>query len=181
MPKPTDAELAAALRPVAEALLSREQVRREREHDRTHVGGGKLRGDAIAGTLPAGTAGAVQSQSVQVPPLAGVSASENLRDQLADLADAIETMAMTPGPTGPTGPAGPAGPAGPKGDKGDPGEPGPQGPAGPQGETGPTGPAGPRGETLYAGPWSVLTNGDASSPELIWANGDVVMVQGGAG
>lgn len=94
--------------------------------------------------------------------------------------------------------------AGPKGDKGDkgepgepglpgdpgaagaPGEPGPQGepgPVGPEGPVGPVGPAGPVGPVGPVGPagsgadgyWEPVTNGDASSPELVFSAGDVLM------
>ncbi|CAB0931290.1 collagen-like triple helix repeat-containing protein [Corynebacterium diphtheriae] len=87
-----------------------------------------------------------------------------------ELAEKINSLALTPGPTGPpgpagpkgatgeTGPQGPPGPAGPKGATGETGPQGPPGPAGPKGATGetgpqgPPGPAGPKGATGETGP-----------------------------
>lgn len=79
------------------------------------------------------------------------------------------------------------------------GEPGPMGPPGQQGATGPQGPPGVQGFNgsdgedngavwAFAGAaagaasatdhqWSVLTNGDVASPELIFADGDVIMLE----
>ncbi|OWM58535.1 hypothetical protein [Corynebacterium diphtheriae] len=56
-----------------------------------------------------------------------------------ELAEKINSLALTPGPTGPPGPAGP------KGATGETGPQGPPGPAGPAGATGPMGPPGPPG------------------------------------
>ncbi|MHD0252012.1 hypothetical protein ACQZES_02250 [Corynebacterium diphtheriae] len=56
-----------------------------------------------------------------------------------ELAEKINSLALTPGPTGPRGPAGP------KGATGETGPQGPPGPAGPAGATGPMGPPGPPG------------------------------------
>lgn len=95
MPRPTDAELAAALRPVAEALVRREDVKRDQEHDRTHSAGGSLRADRVAGTLPPNTAGVIQAGSVQTPPN-DLSASQNLAGQLTDTAAAVGAKLTNP-------------------------------------------------------------------------------------
>ncbi|MGQ7160979.1 hypothetical protein [Corynebacterium diphtheriae] len=70
-----------------------------------------------------------------------------------ELAEKINSLALTPGPTGPRGPAGP------KGATGETGPQGPRGPAGPKGATGETGPQGPRGP---AGPKGA--KGDSGVP-----------------
>ena len=59
------------------------------------------------------------------------------------VAEAIETIELTPGPKGDKGDKGEKGD---KGDKGEKGDTGPQGPQGPQGETGPQGPKGEKGD-----------------------------------
>lgn len=97
------------------------------------------------------------------------------------LANAVDSLALTPGPPGPSGPLGPTGATGsqgfpgpmglqgPQGTPGPTGVPGPQGPAGPtglqglQGSPGPTGPQGlmgPAGPTGQSGP-----QGQAGSPD----------------
>ena len=61
---------------------------------------------------------------------------------IAYVDNAINTIALTPGPQGEPGPQGPqgeVGPQGPQGPKGEDGAPGPQGEQGPQGEPGPKG------------------------------------------
>lgn len=88
MTRQSDAQNAAILRPVADALIGHDDVRRAREHDRTHERGGRLRGDRVSGVLPRNTTGTVQGDSVQVP-ASDFSASQNLADQLAAMAAAI--------------------------------------------------------------------------------------------
>lgn len=100
-----------------------------------------------------------------------------------------------PGDAGPAGPPGNSGPPGvqglrgSQGETGQDGEDGRTGPPGPQGVIGPTGPPGPAGNDGEDGPagpqgvagngsptgtWTLLTNGDAIEPELVYAGSDVI-------
>lgn len=119
-----DVDLAGILAPVAEALIDHDSVRREREHDRTHDGGGRLRLERSTGRLAPNRAGVNAAKSI-ITPENVISAAANLEDQLADLADAIAAAS----------------------------------------------------EDAIGNAWSVLTNGDPVTPELIFAGGDVVMVE----
>lgn len=158
MSKTTDAAFAAALRPVAEAIIRAEDVRRDEEHDRTHDPGGRLRADRVTGRLPGNTTGVIAPETVQVPPSA-LSSSENLRDHLTDVTaavlarltleqvqDAAATMLL----------AG-AGVTLVYDDT-----------------------AGTLTVSASGTTWSVLTNGDPADPQLVWTDdGDVIMVAGG--
>lgn len=90
MPR-SDADIAAMLQPVAEALVGSEDVRREREHDRTHDAGGRLRLERSTGRLPPNRAG-VNSASSILTPENSISSAGNLAEQLQDLADAIAAL-----------------------------------------------------------------------------------------
>jgi hypothetical protein len=79
------------LQPVAEALIAPEDIRREREHDRTHDAGGRLRLERSTGRLPPNRAG-VNSASSILTPANSISSAGNLAEQLADLADAIAAL-----------------------------------------------------------------------------------------
>lgn len=127
MSKQTDAAWSAALRPVTEALIREEDVRRDQEHDRTHDAGGALRAERVKGRLPGNTTGVIAPESVQVPASA-LSASENLRDHLADVEAAIVAAAAA-------------------------------------------------AAAAAAVTWSVMTNGDPANPEIVFVDGDVVMVR----
>lgn len=86
-----------------------------------------------------------------------------------------------PGFDGDEGDSGEMGPPGPRGSIGARGAMGPMGMMGDDGEEGERGWPGPAGSgsggsgTYYE--WSVLTNGDPTTPELIFAGGDVIMVR----
>lgn len=76
---------------------------------------------------------------------------------------------------GEPGPSGPPGQAGPMGPTGAPGIPGFHGSDGDDG--GVWAFAGATATTSHDPQWSVLTNGDVTTPELIFAGGDVIMLE----
>ncbi len=81
---------------------------------------------------------------------------------------------------GGSGDDGMMGPPGPQGLQGDRGPMGPPGLNGEDGEQGPPGPVGPAGASASAGTtpsWTLLTNGDLTEPELIFADGDVIWME----
>lgn len=94
-PRQTDAALAAALRAVAEAIVTPETVRREREHDGAIRRDGRVKGERVAGRLPPNAAGAIQAGSVQVPASA-MSPAESLADHLTDVEAEVATKLTSP-------------------------------------------------------------------------------------
>lgn len=76
------------------------------------------------------------------------------------------------GESGPSGPPGQTGPMGPMGIPGIPGSPGSDGDDGSVWAF-----AGATATTSHDPQWSVLTNGDVTTPELIFAGGDVIMLE----
>lgn len=94
MPKPTDAQLAAALRPLADALITPETIRREKEHDSTHREDGQLRAEKVEGRLRNNRTGVIDSQSVQVPATSAGPAG-SLKDHLTGVATAIASAGLT--------------------------------------------------------------------------------------
>jgi hypothetical protein len=82
------------------------------------------------------------------------------------------------GPTGATGATGATGPAGADGAAGPAGADGAAGPPGADGADGAVGPAGPAGPAgADASGFSVLTDGDLTAPQLVFADGDVVITE----
>lgn len=92
MAKPTDAALAAALRPLADALITPESIRREKEHDSTHREDGQLRAEKVEGRLRNNRTGVIDSASVQVPATSAGPAG-SLKRHLDRIADTIRAGA----------------------------------------------------------------------------------------
>lgn len=131
MPKPTDFAFAAALRPIADALITPESVRREREHDHTHDKSGQIRAERIEGRLRDNRTGVIDAASVMLP----ATETEPVRSLKKHMEDT--------------------------------------------GGLGPAGPQGPPGESGVVGAWSLLTTGDLTDPQLVFVDGDVILVETG--